>query len=513
MAKLITALEAADLIQDEQTVVVGGSSGITVAESILSHLEERFLATGTPRNLFVVTTSGLGDRISKGVIHLAHEGLLRRTLCAHYGLQPQIADMAMNNKIEAYNFPQGVMSNLYGAIAAHQPGYLTDVGLHTYMDPRNEGGKMNSRTTEEMVQVTTIQGKEWLLYKSFPVHIAVLRGTTADEDGNITCEHEACYLENLSIAQAAHNSNGIVIVEVKRLAKKGTLDPRHVVIPGMLVDYIVVEPHPYMTWQTEFDASYIGEIKKPVSQITPMPLNPRKIIARRAALELKRGAIINLGSGVAAGIPNVAVEEGILNQFTVTIESGVVGGMSGVNLDFGTATNPVAITPQPEMFHFYDGGGLDIAFLSFVEVDKDGNINVTKLSGRIEGPGGFMDIAANAKKVCFLGTFTAGGLEVDILQGQLKLLHEGKYKKFVGSVSHLTWNADHAKETGQEVLYITERAVFHLTDNGVMLSEIAPGIDLERDVLAHIPFEPILSPQLSQMDPRIFSSEPMNLKL
>lgn len=511
MAKVITAEEAAGLIQSGQTVVVGGSSGISVAESVLVQLEERFLRTGAPRDLFAITTSGLGDRVSKGIIHVAHEGMVRRTLTAHYGLQPILAKMAKEGKIEAYNFPQGVMSHIFEAIAAHQPGILTHVGLDTYMDPKNEGGKMNAITTEDMIEAVTIGGERWMLYKSFPVDVAILRGTTADEKGNISFEHEACFLETLSQAQAAHNSGGIVIVEVKRLAKAGTLDPRQVRIPGIVVDYIVVDPEPMMTWQTKFDPSFIGEVKKPVTEIQPLPLNVRKVVARRAAMELQKGMVANLGSGISAGIPNVAVEEGIMQRVTFTIESGLVGGMGGVNLDFGTATNPEAITSQPDMFNFYDGGGLDIAFLSFVEADETGNINVTKLSGQIEGPGGFMDISANAKRVCFLGTFTAGGLDIAISNRQLQIQQEGKYRKFVEVVSHLTWSADYARKKGQSILYITERAVFRLVQDGIELIEIAPGVDLEKDILSLMPFRPLIAKDLKIMDSRIFDPAPMGI--
>lgn len=509
--KVVSAKEAAALIQNGNTLLIGGSSGIAVAESVLAALEKRFLETGMPQNLFAVSTGGLGDKDKRGMNHVAHEGMLSRTLCGHYGLQPSVARLARENKIEAYNFPQGVMAHLYGAIAAHKPGVLTDVGLNTYMDPRSEGGRMNECTTRNMVEVLTIDGREWLLYKSFPIHVSLLRGTTADEDGNITCEHEACALESLSAAQAAHNSGGIVIVEVKRLAKRGTLDPRQVTIPGIVVDYVVVDPEPTMTWKTKFDPSFIGEVKKPVSQIVPLALNERKVIARRAAMELTAGAVVNLGSGISAGIPNVAVEEHIIDQVTITIESGVIGGMAGLELDFGTATNPAAMIPQPDMFNFYDGGGLDIAFLSFVELDQRGNINVTKLSGQIEGPGGFMNISANAKRMCFLGTFTAGGLRTSIGGGRMEILQEGKYRKFVETVSHLTWNADHARSVEQKVLYITERAVFELTAEGVMLTEIAPGLDLERDILALIPFRPQIAPELKKMDKRIFCDQPMGL--
>lgn len=511
MAKVITAKEAARLIEDGKTVTLGGSSGIACPESILREMETCFLETGSPKDLFVVHSTGLGDRQSRGIIHLAHEGLLKRVLTGHYGLQPQIAKMARENKVEAYNFPQGPLTQLYREIAAHHPGVITHVGLGTYMDPRIEGGKMNSRTTEDLVDLVTIDGTEWLRYKFFPIHVAILRGTTADEDGNITMEHECSPLEVLAQAEAAHNNGGIVIVEVKRLAKRGTLDPRMVKIPGIMVDYLVVEPEPMMTWKTKFDGSYCGEVKKPLGAMEPIPLDVRKVIARRAAMELKAGNIANVGAGISDKVPAVATEEGLIKDATFTIEAGIIGGTGGTQLDFGTATNPVAIIDQPYMFDFYDGGGLDIAFLSFVECDPRGNINVTKLSGQIEGPGGFMDISGNAKQINFLGTFSAGGMKIAIEDGKLKILQEGKYMKFFQEVSHMSWNAEIARQKGQRAVYITERAVFELESEGIVLKEIAPGIDLQKDVLAFMPFKPIVADDLKLMDERIFREPIMGL--
>lgn len=511
MAKVITAKEAVQLIEDGKTVVLGGSSGIACPESILREMEASFLETGHPKDLFAVHSTGLGDRESRGIIHLAHEGLLKRVLTGHYGLQPPIARMVRENKVEGYNFPQGPLTQLYREIAAHHPGVITHVGLGTYMDPRIEGGKMNPRTTEDLVDLVTIDGAEWLLYKSFPIHVAILRGTTADEDGNITMEHECSPLEVLAQAEAAHNNGGIVIVEVKRLAKRGTLDPRMVKIPGIMVDYVVVDPEPMMTWKTKFDGSYCGEVKKPLGAMDPIPLDVRKVIARRAAMELKKGNIANVGAGISDKVPAVAAEEGLGQDATFTIEAGIVGGTGGTQLDFGTATNPVAIIDQPYMFDFYDGGGLDIAFLSFVECDPQGNINVTKLSGQIEGPGGFMDISGNAKQINFLGTFSAGGLQVEIGDGEIRIVKEGKYMKFFEQVSHMSWNADIARSKGQRAVYITERAVFELAPEGIVLKEVAPGIDLEKDVLEKMPFRPILAEDLKQMDPRIFRDAVMGL--
>lgn len=511
MVSVISAREAVEKIGDGSTVVLGGSSGIACPESILREMEQRFLEEGHPKDLFAVHSTGLGDRESRGIIHLAHEGLLKRVLTGHYGLQPQIAKMARENKVEAYNFPQGPLTQLYREIAAHHPGVITHVGWGTYMDPRVEGGKMNARTTEDLVSLVTIEGTEWMLYKSFPIHVAILRGTTADEDGNITMEHECSPLEVLAQAEAAHNSGGIVIVEVKRLAKSGTLDPRMVKIPGILVDYVVVDPEPMMTWKTKFDASYCGEVKKPLGEMPPLPLDVRKVIARRAAMELKKGDVANVGAGISDKVPAVATEEGLIQDATFTIEAGIVGGTGGTQLDFGTATNPVAIIDQPYMFDFYDGGGLDIAFLSFVECDPRGNINVTKLSGQIEGPGGFMDISGNAKQINFLGTFSAGGLQVELKDGEIHIVKEGKYMKFFQEVSHLSWNAEIARQKGQKAVYITERAVFELAPEGIVLKEVAPGIDLQKDILEHMPFQPILAEDLKQMDPRIFREALMGL--
>lgn len=509
---VITAQQAVTLIQNGVTVTLGGVSGGGVPESILREMERSFLETGAPRDLFVVHAGGLGDHKSRGVIHLAHEGLLRRVMTGHYGLQEKVAQLALENKVEAYDLPQGVISQLFRAIAAHQPGVVTHVGLGTFLDTRQgDGGKMNPRTTEDYVSPLTIGGKDWLLYRSFPIDVALLRGTTADEDGNITMEHETSFWDLLSQAQAVHNSGGIVIVEVKRLAQSGTLDPRMVKIPGILVDYLVVDPDPVMNWKTKFDASYVGEVKKPETAIEHIPLDIRTIIARRAAMEIHTGDVANIGAGIADKVPSVITEEGQVDKVTFTEEPGIIGGTGGFGLDFGSATNPTAIIDQAYMFDFYDGGGLDMAFLSFVECDPRGNVNVSKLSQRIEGPGGFINITSAARQINFMGTFTAHGIQVSIEDGKLRILQEGCYRKFCREVSHLTLNADRARAKGQRILYITERAVFEMVPEGLELKEIAPGIDLQRDVLDQMPFQPRIAKDLKEMDPRIFRKGPMGI--
>lgn len=511
---VITARQAVEHIANGATVTLGGVSGGGVPESILREMETAFLQTGAPRELFVVHAGGLGDHASRGVIHLAHEGLMARVMTGHYGLQEPVAQLALENKVEAYDLPQGVISQLFRAIAAHRPGVVTQVGLGTFLDPRfGDRGKMNARTTEEYASLLTIEGTEWMLYKSFPIQVALLRGTTADEEGNITLEHETSFWDLLSQAEAVHNSGGIVIVEVKRLAQAGTLDPRQVKIPGFLVDYLVVDDHPTMNWKTRFDASYVGEIKKPEGAIEPIPLDLRKIIARRAAMELHAGDVANIGAGIADKVPSVITEEGYVDQVVFTEEPGIIGGTGGFGLDFGSATNPTAIIDQAYMFDFYDGGGLDMAFLSFVECDPAGNVNVSKLSNRIEGPGGFINITSAARQINFMGTFTAHGLQARLHDGHLRILREGCYRKFCQHVSHLTLNAKQARAKGQRILYITERAVFEMVSDGIELKEIAPGIDLKKDILEQIPFSLKIAADLKEMDPRIFREAPMGMTI
>ncbi|MDT5366541.1 MAG: propionate CoA-transferase [Mycobacterium sp.] len=512
--KIVTAHEAVALIRDGDTVVAEGFAGQCFAEELTLALEARFLQTGAPRDLTLAFTVAQGNREGRGFDRLCHEGLLKRAIGGHWGMAGELGKMAVDNTIEAYNLPQGVIAQLFRDTAAGKPGLLTRVGLDTFVDPRNGGGKINDATTEDRVELMSIGGEEYLFYKAFErLDAAFLRGTTADPNGNITMEREALFLESLAVATAVHNKGGLVIVQVERIADVGALSPKDVKIPGVLVDCVVVsrpEHHP-QTWGTQYSPALSGELRVPLSSIPSLELSVRKVIARRAAMELRPNAVVNLGIGIPEGIASVAAEEHILSYIILTAEPGVIGGMPTGGLDFGSAINGEAILEQPAQFDFYDGGGLDAAFLGMAQADAHGNVNVSRFGPKLAGSGGFINISQNAKKVVFLGTFLAP-CRTEVVDGHIAVDDAVAAPKFLDCVEQRTFSGSYAAGAGQPVLYVTERCVFRLTQAGLQLIEIAPGIDLERDVLAHVGFTPIIDGEPKLMDTRIFRDEPMRLK-
>ncbi|MEX2460477.1 MAG: CoA-transferase [Paenibacillaceae bacterium] len=504
--KIITAEEAVKQIKDGETIVVGGSGGgLAEPTDLILALEKRFLESATPRDLTCIHVTGVGDRNEGGVCHLAHVGLVKRNIGGHYDYVPKMSKLATDNKIEAYNLPQGVLSQLFRETAAGRPGLITHVGLGTFVDPRIEGGKVNDRTTEDLVHVIDFMGQEKLFYPSYSCDIAFLRGTTADEDGNVSMEEEPVLLDNLAIAQAVHNRGGKVFVQVKRMVQRHSLHPKSIRIPGILVDRIILSPHQTQTAVSLYNPAYSGEVRVPLEDILSLPFNERKIIAMRAAMEIPGKKVVNLGVGISGSVGIAARELGLPRDFEFVVEQGVIGGVPAPGLEFGAASNPVAIIDSPSQFDFFDGGGLDLACLGMAQIDLDGNVNVSKLGNRLFGCGGFINIAQNAKEIVFCGLFTAVGLKIDVKNGQMKIIEEGKSKKFVKQVDQITFSGEYAREKGQKVLFVTERAVFSLGKNNLVLIEIAPGIDLERDILAHMDMAPEISPNLKLMDSRLFT--------
>jgi propionate CoA-transferase len=508
----ITADDAARLVQDGDAILISGSGGgHSVPEALLAAVERRFLAEGRPEGITSVSVVGVGDRAALGATHLAHEGLLKRAITSALVDSPGLVRLAAQDKIEAYTLPQGVLSQLMRDMAAGRPGLITKTGLHTFVDPRQQGARQSPRTPPDFVEVVQLAGEEWLFFKPVPVDVAFLRGTTADEDGNVTMEEEAVLGEMLAMAQATRRTGGIVVVQVKRMARRNTLPAKQVKIPGILVDFVVVDPEQRQTYATYYDPSYSGELRIPVEDIKPLPFGPRKVIVRRGAMELFPGAICNLGAGVSTGISTIAAEEGLLESVHLTNEQGIIGGAPITGRDSGGGQNFAAMIEQPAQFDFYDGGGLDLAFLSFAEVDAQGNVNVSRFGDRIIGVGGFINISQNAKCVVFGGTLTAGDLDIGWEHGRTIIRREGRHRKFVPKLEQICYSADIGRATGQVTLFVTERAVFRIGRDGLELIEIAPGLEPDRDVVAHMGFRPRVASDLRVMDPRIFAPESMGL--
>jgi propionate CoA-transferase len=519
--KVVSAREAVRLIRIGDTVAIGGFFQIGLALEVVHELGALFEATdeepaafGKPHDLTLMFCVSPGDWASDGANRLAQPGLVKRIIGGHWSGVPALYQLVAGNQAEGYNMPLGPMSHLYRDIAAGKPGHLSRVGLGTFADPRFGGGKLNEMTTEDLVELMEIGGEEYLFYKAFPVNVAIIRGTTADPAGNITMEREALTCDTLSVAMAAHNSGGLVIAQVERLAEVNSLNPRQVKIPGALVDCVVVATDPRnhpQTFGSPYNPAFAAEVRVPLTSLAPMPMSARKMIARRAAMELRPNSVVNLGFGIPEGVASVAAEEKIADLMTLTAEPGAIGGIPSGGGDFGTATNAQAIIDMPYQFDFYDGGGLDVAFLGLAQADQAGNVNVSRFGPKLAGAGGFIDISQNAKKVLFLGTFTAGDLQASVVEGKLLIERDGQFRKLVEEVEHRTFSGPHAAGQGKDVLYITERCVFRLTTEGLELIEVAPGIDIERDILAKMAFKPIVN-KPREMDRRIFRSDPMGLR-
>ncbi|NLV30715.1 MAG: acyl CoA:acetate/3-ketoacid CoA transferase [Acidobacteria bacterium] len=505
MSKVITAEQAAALIGDGVTIGASTQGMSGWAEEVAIAIEKRFLETGHPRDITLVHSCTCGDYKKRGTTHLGHEGLTRRLVCGHTLTSPNMIRLIEENKIECYLLPQGVICQLWRAIAGKKVGVITSVGLGTYVDPRIDGGKVTAVTSEDLVKLIEVEGREMLLYKPFPVHVALIRGTVADENGNLNMDNEPVIMEALPLAMAAKNSGGIVIAQAHDLAEAHTLHPKNVKVPGALVDYVVIaspENH-HQTQATYYSPALAGNIRIPLHGIPPVPLDARKVIGRRAAMELAAGDIINLGVGIPAFVASTVAEEGVSQRVTVTTELGIFGGVPALDLDFGGAYNAEAMIEHASMFDFYDGGGLDATFVGLAQVDRNVDVNVSRFGNRVAGPGGFINITQNSKKVVFCGMFAMGAESV-VEDGRLRITREGKGKKFIERVEQITFSGAYATARGLPVLFVTERGVLRLSEGELELVEIAPGVDLERDILGMMDFRPRISPALKKMDAALF---------
>lgn len=489
-ARIISAAEAVAAIPQGATVAVGGFVGAGHPEMLTASLEQHFVRTGSPRGLTLIYAAGQGDRGARGLNHLAHAGLLKRVIGGHWNLVPKLGHLAMENQIEAYNFPQGVICVLFREIAAKRAGVITKVGLHTFIDPLHGGGRLNARTTELLVERLSLDGEDWLRYRTMPVQVGLIRATSADPRGNLSLEREGLIGEALPIAQAAHNHGGIVIAQVERIVDR-IVDPKSVRVPGALVDFVVVSDseHHAQTFGEAFNEAFVITAREE-SSLPPLPFSERKIIGRRALMEIRDGEMVNLGIGLPETVAPIAAETGRLRDFTFTLESGPIGGVPASGLSFGCSQFPEAVVDQPSQFDLYDGGGIDIAILGAAEVNAEGSVNVSTIAGRFAGVGGFVNIAQSARRLVFCCTLRAGDLKVDVADGKLCIVREGTHAKFVKSVRQVCFHGPSAFARGQQVMFVTERAVFELTAQGLALTELAPGIDLQRQVLDQMEFTP-----------------------
>lgn len=516
--EFITAKEAAEMIENGSTLSTIGMTMISASESILKAIEQRFLTTGEPNNLTLFHTCGQSDRV-KGLAHLAHEGLLFRLIGGHWGLCPPLMKLISENAVEAFNLPQGQMANMFHSMALREPGKISKIGLGTFIDPRIEGGKMNQRTRDgghEVVDIVRIDDEEYIRYREVPIDTLIIRGTCADEMGNISTEEEPMLLEVLPAVMAAKRFGGKVICQVKRIVKKGSISPKMVTVPGVLVDAVVLCDNPYedhrQTSSWYYDPSYSGQGWAPEGGQNLVPFSIRKAIGRRASMLLKAGSIINVGTGIPNDVfGSILAEENVSDQITITVESGIYGGVPAGGIDFGISRNAAALIPHDRQFEYYNGSGIDFTFMGAGEMDAEGNVNATRMGPVASGAGGFIDITSTAKNVVFCSTFTGKGLQTEFGDDGLKIVQEGSIRKMVKKVQQISYNGKLAAQRGQNMYFVTERAVFRLTENGPELIEIAKGIDLERDVLSQMDFKPLIASDLGETPVNIYGEEPFGL--
>ena len=522
-SKLISFEAAAKLVPDRAVVAVSSSSGLACPDRMLAAIGERFAREGRPRDLGFFLPIAAGDMYGiKGIDHVARKGLLQTVIAGSYPsgpssmASPAIWQMIAANEVAAYNVPSGILFDMCREAAARRAGVMTRVGLDTFVDPRRQGCKMNAAARADIVKVIQLDGVEWLHFPNVHPQVAIIRGTTADESGNVSMEHEGAYLGVLDVALAARNSGGIVIAQVKRTVARGAIPAQRAYVPSTLVDYVVVDADQMQATHTRYDPAISGETRKPLADFEPVEWGAEKVIARRAAMELAQGDAVNLGFGISPLVPGILLEEGLADAVTWTVEQGPVGGIPLTGFVFGCSANAEAILPSPYQFIYYQGGGEDVGLLSFMEVDRDGNVNVSRLASKphvTAGCGGFVDITAHARKLVFSGFFRAAGLDLDLAGGRLAIRKDGKFPKFVPAVEHVTFSGRRAREQKQDVTYVTERCVIRLADGGLTVTEIAPGVDLARDVLAQAAIELKVAPDLKTMDARLFRPEPMGLTL